>query len=77
VNGGEFVAAAMALQETMSKGPLTPLDPNGGIAKPSGWQPPGDVIREMNRPESYLTSTAYAAPHEANKKEERRRYNKS
>jgi hypothetical protein len=44
VNGGEFVDATIALVETKSKGSLTLMGPNGGITKPSGWQPQGTEI---------------------------------
>jgi hypothetical protein len=39
VNGGEFVDATITLVETKSKGSLALMGPNGGITKPSGWQP--------------------------------------
>ena len=41
MNGGEFVDATIALVETKSKGSLALMGPNGGITKPSGWQPQG------------------------------------
>ena len=44
VTGREFVAATITLVETKSKGSLTLMGSNGGIAKPSGWQPQGDEM---------------------------------
>ena len=82
MNGGGFVDATIALVETKSKGSLALMGPNGGITKPSGWQPQGTETDgrgiPINRP-GYLPSTAHAAPwpasdtttaapHEANRK---------
>ena len=76
VTGREFVAATITLVETKSKGSLTLMGPNGGITKPSGWQPQGTEIDgrliglQLPTKHSLCSSTR-----RRKQKEERRRYN--